>query len=371
LLDLNRPADAIVCINKFLAAALPHNFNAHLLKGKAHLQLGEFAEGWSLYEARAHGVLGASPKRDSLRLLPAPWLGAEDVADKTVWVRCEAGFGDTIQFCRFAFLLKDRGARVILRVQNSLVRLLSRLDPEIEVIGEGDGEDLIYRPGEWDYQIPLESLPLAFRTRLGTIPAAESYIAPDPADVRRWAVRLGAATRPRIGIVWSGNPGHPNDCNRSVGLDRLRGLFGFDADWICPQKDLRPEDMETLGLSGRTSYFGQVRFFGDAIQDFADTAALVANLDLVISVDTSIAHLAGAMGKPLWIMLPFVAEWRWLMHREDCPWYPTARLFRQPVEGDWDSVVERIVAELQAPSQADHWRVSTEIRGGVRGHVMG
>ena len=345
-LELNRPADAVACLSRFIAMA-PHNFTAHWHLAKAHLSLGQFAEGWPLYESRAAGVLGSAPVRESHRLLPLPWLGIQEIADKTVWVRSEAGFGDTIQFCRYALLLKARGARVVLSVRNALVRLIARLDPDIEVIGEADTEAMIYRPDLWDFQIPLESLPLAFGTRVDTVPAAHSYLLPDLAYIQRWATRLGPTSKPRIAIVWSGDPRHGNDHRRSAPLAQLRRLFSFDADWICPQTELRPEDMNTLAQSSRTSYFGNVRFFGDEIQDFADTAGLIANADLVISVDTSIAHLAGAMGKPTWIMLPHNAEWRWMMNREDTPWYPTARLFRQPKPGDWTSVTDRIGAELR------------------------
>jgi hypothetical protein len=194
----------------------------------------------------------------------------------------------------------------------------------------------------FDYHCPLLSLPLAFGTRLETIPADIPYVFSDSVRVGEWRDRLGKKTRPRIGVAWSGQIWHKNDRNRSVPLSQIAGLGAPHAEFISLQKDLRPAEKPLL-LSRP-----EIRHFGDEFKDFADTAALVDLVDLVISVDTSVAHLAGAMGKPVWVLLPYAPDWRWMLDREDSLWYPTARLFRQPAVGDWTSVFNRLQTELAA-----------------------
>jgi hypothetical protein len=193
----------------------------------------------------------------------------------------------------------------------------------------------------YDYHCPLLSLPLVFGTTLTTIPAAVPYVNAAGEKVAAWRERLGPTSRRRVGLAWSGSPGHKNDRNRSVPLAELTGLARAGVDLISLQKEVREADRATLEACPA------IRHFGACLQDFDDTAALIANLDLVISVDTAVAHLAGALGKPVWILLPYAPDWRWLVGRTDSPWYPTARLYRQPRPGDWANPIQRMAEELR------------------------
>jgi ADP-heptose:LPS heptosyltransferase len=215
------------------------------------------------------------------------------------------------------------------------------------LLRQSDAETLFITPDkipeQFDYHCPLLSLPLAFGTTLETIPAAPRYLWADEAARVKWLSRLATAAprkKLRIGIVWRGSPTHQHDHLRSIDLSECLSLFGVDADWICLQKEIGDEDADALQLTGG------MLCFGDELEDFQDTAALIDLLDLVISVDTSVAHLAGAMGKPVWVMLPYSPDWRWLLDRYDSPWYPSARLFRQSRPGDWAGVIERVAGAL-------------------------
>ena len=195
----------------------------------------------------------------------------------------------------------------------------------------------------YDLHCPLSSLPLAFRTRLDSIPAEKSYLPPPPADrVQGWQDRLGPHDRLRVGLVWSGNPKHDNDRNRSIPLRMLAGILDVDASFVSLQKDPRPDDRATLferpEIIDLTTHLG----------DFAETAALVSCLDLVIAADTSVAHLAGALGRPTWLLLPYTPDYRWLLDRDDSPWYPTVRLFRQTATREYGSVLDSVRTELLA-----------------------
>jgi ADP-heptose:LPS heptosyltransferase len=200
---------------------------------------------------------------------------------------------------------------------------------------------------DFDVHCPLSSLPLAFGTTLESIPASTPYLSA-PALPPVWHERLGAGDKPRIGLVWSGNASHVNDRNRSVAAQLLRPLLDCDVTFVSLQTEMRAEDEPALRGLGNLVMAGQ--FFSD----FSETAAVVAALDLVISVDTSVAHLTGALGKPVWILLPFVPDWRWLIDREDSPWYPTAKLFRQAADRRWEPVIDRVrhaLSSLRASSR--------------------
>jgi hypothetical protein len=265
------------------------------------------------------------------------WFGAEDITGKTILLHAEQGLGDTIQFVRFVPLVARMGAAVILEVQRGLKALLSNVLPGAKAVFER-GERL----PSFDFQCPLMSLPLAFRTEPATIPADIPYVLPDPARQAEWERRLPKRERPRIGLAWSGNPKHQHDHNRSIPLEKLMPLIGETGfNFYVLQKEIRREDFELLRSS--TSLINH----SDQLNDFVDTAALVSLMDLVITVDTSLAHLAGAMGKPTWILLAFNSDWRWRSARQDSPWYPTARLFRQPKVCDWASVIESILLECK------------------------
>jgi tetratricopeptide (TPR) repeat protein len=329
LRDLGRPAEALASFDRAIAAR-PGYRDAYCDKALILLRNGDYAAGWEAYEWR-----NQAPLPPGSRTFPQPQLSLDrDLAGATVFVHWEQGFGDTIQFCRYALLLQAKGARLIVSVQEPLVSLLKQLEPRVAIIGGA------LAPSAFDYHCPLLSLPFVFGTRVETIPAARAYLSADPAIAARWAARLPAGTRPRIGFAVSGRRAASNDAQRSIGMRDLAPLLGFPAEWICIQKDLRVADAETLaGLPN-------VTFHGAELIDFAQTAGLIANLDLVVAVDTSVAHLAAAMGKPVWLMLSEPADWRWLQARDDTPWYPSATLFRQNRAGDWPEVLARILQAL-------------------------
>jgi len=285
-----------------------------------YLQMGRFEDGWRLHEWRKK-----LPRPIGNRSFTQPlWLGREDLSGKALFVHWEQGFGDTIQFCRYAKLLTSMGAHVTMSVQDPLYRLLSQFRPDLDIIREAEVAE------QFDYHCPMMSLPLALRTTLQTIPATQRYISSDPTLRQRWEGRLPAPTRPRIGLAWSGSAAHKNDRNRSVALDLLAPLFSADANWI------------SLQYGAGSSPHPKLQRFAGLLQDFADTAAVIDCLDLVITVDTSVAHLAGAMGKPAFVLLPFNSDWRWLLEHHDSPWYPSIRLFRQRRAESWASVILRV-----------------------------
>jgi len=271
------------------------------------------------------------------------WRGEEEIEGKTILVCADEGLGDTIQFARYAPMLAERGARVILAVQDPLHRLLTGLGGVTQCVP-------MSASNKWpafEMHCPISSLPLAFRTRLDTIPSATSYL-PPPAtsQVQAWEDRLGPHTKLRVGLVWSGSPTNTNDRIRSIPLRTLSGILDVDATFVSLQKDLRSDDREVLRERS------EIIDLTGHLTDFAETAALVCCLDLVITVDTSVAHLAGALGRPTWIMLPWTPDYRWLLGREDSPWYPTVRLFRQAETRDYASVIDRVRSELLALTSA-------------------
>ncbi len=302
----------------------------------ALLQLltGDFEAGWAGREAarwRIPELVEVYPK-----LSRPVWQGAEPIDGKTILVCPDEGLGDVIQFVRYVPMLAARGARVILIVQDELYPLLSRLPGVAQCLPRSATTAPPY-----DVHCPLTSLPLVFGTRLDTIPAETSYLPAPPADrVEAWQQRLGPHDRLRVGLVWSGNPRHKNDRLRSMPFRTMSRILDCDATFVSLQKDPRAEDrpalLERTDVTDLTVH----------LTDFVETAALVSCLDLVISVDTSVAHLSAALGRPTWILLPNVPDYRWLLDRDDSPWYPTARLFRQDERRDYAHVIERVRAEL-------------------------
>lgn len=330
LYDLQRNDEALTSYDKAIALK-PDDADTHLNRSFVLLCLGRFAEGWREFEWRKK-----LPEALGARSFPRPlWLGETDIAGKTLLVHYEQGIGDTIHFSRYARYLEARGFHIVFLVQPSLSDLLAQLSPTIRVIGEGE------LPPAFDYHCPLLSLPFACSTVSETIPSPEPYLTADAQRRAAWQARLGPKTKPRIGIAWSGNPAQANDRNRSMALQTLVPLLTPDADWFALQNDVRDGDRATL------QQHPEIAFFGAELRDFGDTAALLELMDLVITVDTAVAHLAGAMGKPVWIMLAYNADWRWLRGRNDSPWYPTARLFRQ-IDPDWTSVIAAVNSELHA-----------------------
>ena len=331
---LERPHEALLSARRALAAQ-PDFAPARFVDGTVRLYLGDFAAGWRGYEWRWGGVMAKERRKFSA----PPWLGEGNLQGKTILLHAEQGFGDTIQFVRYAPLVAARGARIILEVQPQLVRLLSSVAGLAQVLPRKAPLP------PFDVHCPLLSLPLAFGTALDSIPATGPYIAPPDDAAALWRGRLVAARadrRPRIGVVWSGERAHDNDLNRSMSLATLAPVLDLPhLQFVSLQHDLRAEDAPVLQARS-----GVVRI-GQEFSDFADTAAAIAALDAVIAVDTAVAHLAGAMGKPLFLLLPFAADFRWLRERGDSPWYPTARLFRQPKFGDWTGAVEALRQALQ------------------------
>ena len=329
LAALNRFEEALIFYDRALKLK-PDHPEAHYNRAFALLTLGRFEEGWLSYEYR-----NLRHKSLAVRRYPQPlWWGKQPLKDQRLFVYPEQGFGDTIQFARYAMLAADVGARVVLSVQNPLRRVFKDFHPGVTVIGHNEV------PTEFDLHCPLLSLPLAFGTRHESIPAwPHGYLKAPAEEVARWAQRLPAGRR-RIGLVWTGSTIHTNDANRSLALERLSPLLQSGDAWVSLQKDVRESDRPALQASGLYDLTAE-------LADFADTAALISALDLVITVDTSVAHLAAALGKPVWLMLPFSPDFRWLLKREDSPWYPSLRLFRQQRLGDWEGVIARIGAALQ------------------------
>ena len=321
-------------IESYLAAtAIKTDFaEAHFDEALCRLLVGDLPRGWEKYEWRWK----RKDRRWKIRDFPQPkWLGDADVRGETVLLHTEQGLGDTIQFCRYAPLVADRGADVVVVVQPALRSLLESLPGRVRVLADSDALPA------FDLHCPLPSLPLAFRTTLESIPARIPYLTPAKERVEAWRARLGRKESLRIGLVWSGHRLHKRDRHRSVPLGHLAILARAGYELFSLQKDIRDSDQ------GAFDSIGIIRHFGGELADFGDTAALASLMDVVISVDTAVAHLAGAIGKRVWIILPYAPDWRWLLEREDNPWYPTARLFRQTRAGDWSSVVARVLEELR------------------------
>jgi tetratricopeptide (TPR) repeat protein len=306
----------------------PHQPSAVYNRAAIRLVLGEWAQGFRDFESR--WKLFPHEAARLTRLAPL-WSGQRNVAGKTILLHHEQGYGDTLQFCRYAPLVMQLDAKVVVASPAGLRRLLTTLPGSPQIVSEGDSI-----PAH-DYHCPLMSLPLAFGTTPATVPAPIPYLRADRDEVKRWAERLGERRRLRIGVVWSGRRFPPINHARDMTLDAIRPLFALNADFICLHTEL--SDAERAQLKSLSN----VVWWGGELGDFADTAALVYNLDVVITVDTAVAHLAGALGKPVWLMNRYASCWRWLLERHDSPWYPSLRVFRQPALGDWASVVREVL----------------------------
>jgi hypothetical protein len=311
----------------------PEFSDAQYNRSLTSLFLGDFESGWRGFERRWENAqrLSIGDRRNFQQPL---WLGEESIAGKRLLLYSEGGLGDTLQFCRYAALSTARGATVLLEVQAPLLDLLADLEGVSQLIAAGSPLP------PFDYQCPLMSLPLAFKTTPDTIPAPTKYLHSDPAKVAQWRTRLGERTRPRIGLVWSGNPKNTIDQRRSIRLADWIAHLPPEFEYYCLQKGVREADQEALDSSPL------IFSFDDDSLDFASTAALCECMDVVISVDTSIAHLSGALGQRTWVLLSFTPDWRWMLDRNDSPWYPTVKLYRQKAVGDWNEVFTRVAADL-------------------------
>jgi len=328
---LDRLEEARQCYDRVLALD-PGNAEALCSRSVIDLTQGQYQRGFADYENR--WKVSAELKRTRLATATPLWLGQEPLDGRRILLNHEQGFGDVIQFVRYAPLVAQRGGRVLLRVPPGLYGLLRDLEG-VEQLVQLD-EPL---PAH-DWHCPLMSLPLALGTTLDTVPADVPYLRADPQRVSAWGTRLGPVTRPRVGLVWAGRQSPPINHVRDMSLALLRPVLDLELDFVCLQKEIPPGDEALLAS------LPQLARHGESLADFSDTAALIANLDLVLTVDTSVAHLAGALGKPVWIMNRHAACWRWLRARSDSPWYPTARLFRQPVLGDWPGLVRQLLPAL-------------------------
>jgi hypothetical protein len=339
LRDRKRSGEAIATFDRALELT-PGDVLAALGKGMCLLQLGRFEEGWPLYEWR-------KKKSDcNYREYPQPvWSGTESLEGRTLFICAEQGLGDTIQFCRYAQLARKLGAKVIFAAPDPLVRLLKDLGLGIDVVGMSS------QLPDFDFYIALMSLPLAFRTSLANCPANMPYLRAEPERVASWRERLGNQGF-KIGISWQGSKGLEVDAGRSFPLRCFEGLAKLpDVRLISLQKNDGFEQLLELPPGIRLATLGAD--FDIPPDAFVDTAAVMESLDLVITSDTAIAHLAGALGRPVWVALKHVPDWRWLLDRPDSPWYPTMRLFRQPAPNDWFAVFAAMESQLRAMRQAD------------------
>ena len=318
----------------------PKRAQAHFNLSLIHLVRGDLADGFRGYEYRWQ-TSSFSP-----RGLPQPMWNGETVPDKTVLIHCEQGLGDTLQFCRYLQLVKQRVGRVVLEVPRSLLPLL-RTCPGVDCLVAA-GDEL----RDFDFQSPLLSLPRILGTTLQSLPDNVPYLTASPDRVDKWEKKLGPKDGLRIGIAWRGNPCHQFDKDRSVPLTAFEPLAKIDGvTLISLQKGQGSDDIKAIrDPFGLIDFGSELDLHGGA---FMDTAALMKNIDLVISVDSAPAHLAGGLGVPVWLVLSRVADWRWLLNREDSPWYPTMRLFRQTISGDWQHVFGHIADQLKAYAETE------------------
>ena len=331
LTSLNLIDESLSCLAEILGLK-PNYPVAMWAVGLNQLLKGNYVEGWKHYEWRwLSPTFGHNPRN-----FPRPlWTRDSSITDQTILIHAEQGFGDTIQFCRYIPMLAALGANVMLIAQPELRGLILSSNLKCR----------FFEPGEklppFNFHCALMSLPAAFRTSLDHVPNHVPYLFADPQKRAFWRARVGEGLKLKVGIAWAGRAAHLNDRNRSMRLDQIMPLLDSDVEFHCLHKEIRLEAI------GQDMASGQIQFHGLMLKDFSDTAALISEMDLIISADTAVAHLAGALGKSVWILLPFAPDFRWMLKRSDSPWYPNARLFRQSQVGDWSKVVETIQRELE------------------------
>jgi tetratricopeptide (TPR) repeat protein len=330
LLDLKRLDEAL---NNYEQAITlnPHFAEAYWNKSLLKLLNGEYEEGWALYEWG-----WKSANRKPARKFSQPlWLGEQLLSNKTLLIYPEQGLGDYIQFIRYAALVEGLGGKAIIEAPAPLQSVISTLPCQFILMENGQ------MAADFDYQCPVMSLPLAFKTTVETIPAQTPYLYANKTKQSIWQKHLGEKSKPRVGLAWSGSNSHSNDHNRSIPLKQFEPLFHLPIEFHCLQNEIRPVDAWYM------ADLGNLENHQDLLNDFSDTAALMMELDLVISVDTSIVHLAGALGQKVWILLPYIADFRWMQDSTKTPWYPTARLYRQQAMGEWGRVIAEIGDDLK------------------------
>ena len=330
LAALNRHQDALASYGRALALQ-PDNADVHFNAALSLLTMGDYTRGLTEYEWRWKRA-GMGARKDLRKPL---WLGETPLAGKTILLHAEQGLGDTVMFARYAPLLARDGARVVLEVQPELKGLLAGLEGVAAVVARGEPLP------PFDVHCPLTSLPLACKTELSKVPADIPYLHASETLIAKWRSRLDGVPAPYVALAWSGRATHVNDRNRSLSLSQLEPLLeADDVRFVSIQHELRPADAEILAREPRIAHLGA------ELADFTDTAAVLSLADLVICVDTSIAHVAGALGRPTWLLLPFQPDWRWTLERETSPWYPAMRLFRQPAPGEWATVIAQVREQL-------------------------
>jgi len=337
LQDLGRLDEAIAHFDQALVLE-PSMADVHWNKAVCLLMGGHYALAWPLYEWRwvNHQATAASPV-DSLPV----WDGSQSLAGKILLLQSEQGLGDTIQFCRYIPFLAAQGAKVVFEVDPPLAVLMKTVEGVGAIVLKGAPSDATKAAA--DYRVLLMSLPLHFGTTLNTIPSPEKYLGAPPAQLHRWSKRLEAMRNKRIGLVWRGSPNHQNDEKRSIPIETLLAALPTGFDYVSLQYQPSAQEQHVLAAHG-------ILQVADDLSDFADTAALCTQLDLVISVDTSVAHLSGALGVPCWVLVAHSPDWRWLLGRKDCVWYRKTQIYRQPQAGRWDLALQEVAHDLQFPS---------------------
>jgi tetratricopeptide (TPR) repeat protein len=309
----------------------PNHVDANFNKALVNLALGNFVDGWRLFEWRWNAPLAQKYRRSFSQQL---WLGHTSLLNKSILIYAEQGLGDVIQFCRYIPMVRNLGANIIVQVPTALKPLIKSLNCECTILGTNEA------PSGFDYHCPVMSLPFAFKTTLKTMPSTIPYLFPDSELRLLWKKQLTNTKQLRVGLVWSGSVTHKNDSNRSISLIKLASFFDLPIEFHSLQKVYREDDLLALQDFGIIDHHKELK-------DFSNTAALISELDLVISVDTSVAHLAGAVGKSTLLLLPFSADYRWMTERADSPWYPSMKLFRQNIAEDWQGVVSEVKNHLK------------------------
>lgn len=333
---LNQLQESIADLRQAMAidpnnAELPYNLSFDLLLSE------QFEEGWQRYESR---FLTENFLKNTPQMVAPKWNGTNNLDGKTILVCPEQGLGDQIQFARYALVLLGMGAKVIMPVAPALVDIVQSMHQDVLVTSSLQPASSL---PQHDYYIPLMSLLGIFKTDLNNIPCADRYITPDEAITAKWQARFAnKSSKPQVGITWSGSQLHVNDHNRSMSLTQLAPLLNLDVDWHILQTEIREADELLLPQT-------PLKDWRPELTSLHETAGLLDQLDLLITVDTSVAHLSAALGKPTWIMLPYAPDFRWLLNRSDTPWYPSVQLFRQSQPRDWESVTSRILKTLTQP----------------------
>jgi tetratricopeptide (TPR) repeat protein len=331
LIQMGRPHEAVEILRRAVQLA-PEYADGHWLLSHALLVTAQWPEGWDEYEWRWHRMAAVTYHRGRPE---SRWSGGE-IANKRILLYAEQGIGDAVQFARYAPLVAARGATVNIECHHELVALLSGIEGVSAVSARGESDPV------YDVACPLLSLPSVFRTTIETIPAQTPYIVPDARRVALWRHELEPYRKSlRVGIVWAGNANHANDRRRSVPVGHFARIVSVPGVQCFTLQKTDPA--ETRWDAHDTHRYID---WTQRLRDFADTAALISALDLVVTVDTAVAHVAGALGARVWMLVPSVPDWRWLLDRTDSPWYPSMRIFRQRAAGDWRPVIDEVNAEL-------------------------